>query len=749
MNATSVGTISLFALAAPVATFIGIRRNRPNPSWPWWALFAALVLWLASGIARAATHQLSNLTASRSFVPDALSLPAYVCLASAFFGFARARIRALRDRLHVLYDSIIAGLALLACSWVYIIDPVLSAQHAPLWVRASLVSYPACSLVLIVITFQIAYGTPHVRTASEGFLLLAMCAMFVGDTVYMLAEIRVINNNDAALNLPYIITYIAAIYGVLHPSMRGITEASVRRPTAWSPIRIALVSVALIVPMLLVFQTSHKALNERLGVIVAGALLTATAILQIVQAMRSVDRSESRLMHNPLHDTLTGLPNRTLLEGHLSDNLTKAAGTAARVGLVYVDIDKLRWINDTLGQSLGDAVLCEVARRLSTLSKTNEVAGRITADEFALILTDLPSEESATDRAHGIRDALQRPFEIDGQEIAVTVSIGLAVANINEIVDPELLIRDGAAAMYRAKEAGRAAVAIFDDKMRTHVAEQVEIARDLRLAVRQGQLKLAYQPVVDMHRGVATGVEALVRWEHPKLGLLMPNSFIKLAEESDDILEIGTWVLEEALRQVAIFRTIPGMESFSVAVNLSALQLRDQLLVQRVSRIITASGLPGSAVTLELTESEILRDFEAASSAFDVLRRRGVKLAVDDFGTEYSSLSNLKKLPVDILKIDKSFVDGVCRPDSSDSSLIAAMLALSNALGIETIAEGIETEDQAQALRNLGCVAAQGYLYSRPLPAPELVNKVKELADASRELVTAHGGSQRTGRRGQ
>jgi diguanylate cyclase (GGDEF)-like protein len=731
LNATSNAALTLAAVATPIAVFIGIKRYNPVPAWPWWMILIALVMWAVSGVLRATTHQLGNLTATRSFLPDIFALPPYVLLASAYFGFVRARTKAFQYRLRIVYDALIAGLALLACGWVYVIEPLLSTSHSPDTVKLSVILYPCLSLVLIVMVFQVAFGTAHDRTVSERFLLASMCAMFCGDTLYTLAEIHVLNGTDNALNVPYLFTYVAALGCVLHPSMRGLTEASVRTPTAWSPIRILLVSVALTVPPLLIFESSRDSFDERVGLFVLCLSLTGMAILQIVQALRSIDRSEARLMHSALHDNLTGLANRTLLEEHLNEALNRAARTGARVGVVYIDIDKLRFLNDTLGQAIGDATLIEVGRRLTILSRPSEIAARIAADEFALVLAELPDESSAAQRAHRIRDALRQPFEIAEQELTITVSIGLAVASGEDAVDAEVLIRDGAAAMYRAKETGRDAVAVFDDKMRARVAEQVEIARDLRYAVRRGQLHLAYQPVVDMHRGIAVGVEALVRWDHPTLGLLMPGSFIKVAEESDDILEIGTWVLEEALTQVAQFRKQSGMEEFTVAVNLSALQLRDQLLVQRVSRAIAASGLPGSAVTLELTESEMLRDFEAASSSFQALRRLGVKLAVDDFGTEYSSLANLQQLPVDILKIDKSFVDGICNPETSDRSLVAAMLALASALGVETIAEGVETEDQAQELRELGCTNAQGYLYARPVRAAKLFETVHELIDAS------------------
>jgi EAL domain-containing protein (putative c-di-GMP-specific phosphodiesterase class I)/transposase len=261
-------------------------------------------------------------------------------------------------------------------------------------------------------------------------------------------------------------------------------------------------------------------------------------------------------------------------------------------------------------------------------------------------------------------------------------------------------------------------------------AQRTDLGAELRNAVRQDQLHLVYQPIVDIHRGVATGLEALVRWDHPARGMLFPQSFIALAEESDAMLEIGTWVLDEALAQLACFRQLRGLEQMTISVNFSGLQLRDQLLLQRVSRAITANGLPGSAVTLELAESILRRDPEAATASCKALRRIGVRFAVDDFGTRYSSLAHLQELPIDVLKIDRSFASGISQPDTSYRPLIAAMLALARVRGIETVAEGVETEEQAVRLRELGCTAAQGYLFGGPVRAVQVVETITAIAAA-------------------
>ncbi|MHB1597739.1 MAG: putative bifunctional diguanylate cyclase/phosphodiesterase [Acidimicrobiales bacterium] len=312
---------------------------------------------------------------------------------------------------------------------------------------------------------------------------------------------------------------------------------------------------------------------------------------------------------------------------------------------------------------------------------------------------------------------MRTPFVVDDTEFLVTASIGLAFAPRGcEDATAEMLVRDADTAMYRAadtaiyraKEAGRDAVAVFDDSMRAQLAERLEIERDLRHAIARGQLHLAFQPIVGTRTGCIVGVEALVRWLHPTLGVVVPTRFIPLAEESNPIVEIGSWVLDEAQREIAHCRSLPGLENLRVSVHLSAVQLRDEMLVEHVGRALATNGLPGSALCLELTETVVMGDPEAALAAFAALRRLDVRLAIDDFGTEHSSLAYLQRLPVDTLKIDRSFVDGLREPDSAADTLAAAIVAIARALGMETIADGVESADQAKRVAALGCDAIPG-----------------------------------------
>jgi EAL domain-containing protein (putative c-di-GMP-specific phosphodiesterase class I) len=319
----------------------------------------------------------------------------------------------------------------------------------------------------------------------------------------------------------------------------------------------------------------------------------------------------------------------------------------------------------------------------------------------------------------------------------VSVSIGLAYASGDDpAATVETLVRDADTAMYQAKDAGRDAVAVFDESMRARVEQRVEIGRDLHDAVALDQLRLVYQPIVRLPHGMTMGMEALVRWTHPKHGVVGPAKFIPLAEEDGLVTEIGAWVLEEAVSQFAAWRRqSPDMANLYVSVNLSGIQLYDHRIVGQVADALTVHGLPGSCLCLELTESVIMDDPDAAAAALRELRKLGVQIAIDDFGSEYSSLAHLKRFPATILKIDQSFVGNVADPDSPDTTLVATIVAMARGLGIGTVAEGVESSAQSERLIELGCDAAQGYLYSRPVGPDRLPDVVAALGTHRLQLV--------------
>jgi diguanylate cyclase len=378
-----------------------------------------------------------------------------------------------------------------------------------------------------------------------------------------------------------------------------------------------------------------------------------------------------------------------------------------------------------------------VAKRLSETVRPTDMVARIGGDEFLVALDDVSSVAKASEVADRIRRSFAAPFDVEDGEIYASMSAGLVVVPGDTGMTPEVLIRNADTAMYQAKDAGRDGVMIFDDSMRDRVAERVMLERELRRATERGELELYFQPLVDLRAGPAVGLETLLRWRHPRYGLIPPSKFIPVAEDSGLIVEIGAWVLTEALRHTVQWRAeVEGAEDIHVAVNLSVRQLREPGLVDMVGRAIEHSGLPGSAVVLEITESVMMDDPDMSARLLGELRDMGVGLAIDDFGTGYSSLAYLERFPVDCVKIDQAFVAGLDRKDGSSDGLVAAIVAMARALGLTTVAEGIETERQERRLEVLGCDVAQGFLYARPMPS----------AEVPAALIRLQGPQQRTAR---
>ncbi|MPY93348.1 MAG: EAL domain-containing protein, partial [Acidimicrobiia bacterium] len=371
--------------------------------------------------------------------------------------------------------------------------------------------------------------------------------------------------------------------------------------------------------------------------------------------------------------------------------------------------------------SLGDELLVAISKRLQARLRPEDVVARIGGDEFVTVVKQVTSLADAMSTAERLLLGFESPFRLRGSDVYSSASIGLVFADpANPSLDPESLIRDADTAMYQAKAAGRDGIAVFDMSMRDRVAERLVLEQDLRTALDAGELHLHFQPIVRLSDETVEGLEALLRWVHPTRGLISPATVIPIAEETGLIIEIGAWVIEEAAREVRRWRRMPGAEHLYVAVNLSARQLRDPRLVERVATTLADQHLEPAALCLELTESMLMEDPVGASQTLHQLRDLGVRLSLDDFGTGYSSLSYLKRFPVDEVKIDRSFVDGLDAPDSSEASLVAAIVAMARALGMKTVAEGVELPIQAQRLRELGADQVQGYLYARPV-GPESV----------------------------
>ena len=449
---------------------------------------------------------------------------------------------------------------------------------------------------------------------------------------------------------------------------------------------------------------------------VGGVVANFTDITERVVARQEFER---KLRHQAFHDPLTGLANRALFHDRLQHALSRISRGATGLAVLLLDIDAFKRVNDSLGHTSGDELLVAVSQRLAADLRAADTAARLGGDEFVVLAEGLGDPAEAVALAERLQSALTTPFDLAGRQVVVRASIGIASAWPPDTVTAEELLRNADVAMYAAKAAGHGGHAPFQAHMHAAAVARLEVESELRAALAAGQLELYYQPIVELPTRAVLGAEALIRWHHPTRGLVMPGEFIPVAEQTGLIDEIGARVMEEACNQLALWQRTGGPPE--VAVNVSARQLASSSFVATVRRCLAESGASPAGLTLEITESVLMADPEVARAALEELRSMGAHVAIDDFGTGYSSLSYLGRLPLDFLKIDRSFVEGLGYYEPAvgggDTFLVEGIARLAAALGLTVVAEGIETDWQAAAVRSLGCRKGQGYLFGRPGPA--------------------------------
>jgi diguanylate cyclase (GGDEF)-like protein/PAS domain S-box-containing protein len=433
---------------------------------------------------------------------------------------------------------------------------------------------------------------------------------------------------------------------------------------------------------------------------------------------------EDGIRERALQDPLTGLPNRALFVDRLEHALARLGRQRGLAAVLFLDFDHFKLVNDSLGHQIGDELLAAAAPRLKQALRSTDTVARFGGDEFGILLEDIGSELDAIDTAERIAAIFARPFVLSGSEHFVSASIGIALATGGELGDD--LIRDADAAMYRAKDRGRARYEVFDERMRGRAIERLRMENDLRRALERDELRLEYQPVVSLTNFSIVGVEALLRWRHPERGEIPPGEFVPIAEENGLIEPIGRWVLERACRQAAQwYQARPDSAPINMSVNLSAVQVARRSLPEVVRGVLRSTGLDPACLSLEITETVMVREADGLNEVLNGLKALGVRLVLDDFGTGYSSLSYLTRLPLDVLKVDRSFVDGLGR-EARDTAITETIIAMSRALSLDVVAEGVESAEHVRELSRLGCTLAQGFHFSRAVPAAEITAALRE-----------------------
>lgn len=460
-----------------------------------------------------------------------------------------------------------------------------------------------------------------------------------------------------------------------------------------------------------------------LAVALLTSVLDARLEARTAELARSLTLANQELTQLALHDTLTDLPNRTLLADRIEQAIGKVAEQGGCFALMFIDLDGFKPVNDAFGHHVGDLLLKAVAGRLRGHLHSQDTLARIGGDEFVL-LVELQEPNDAMDVAVKQVNLVSRPFRVAEHDLQLTASLGIVLYPGNGLDQHELL-RNADAAMYHAKSAGKNGYSFFDVSMNSNARQQLQLLQDLRQALEQGQFRLHYQPKFDAQACQPIGAEALLRWEHPQQGLLLPDRFIGLAEKTGLIIPIGEWVLDEACRQMRQWLD-QGHLGWRMAVNLSAIQFCHAGLVESVARALSENGLPANCLTLEITETTAMHDADASLTVLQRLSDMGVDLSIDDFGTGYSSLMYLKRLPANELKIDRGFVRDL-EQDSDDAAIVSAIVALGQALGLRIVAEGVETDKQQDFLTRLGCDSLQGYLLGQPVPAEQFMGNLQAL----------------------
>jgi diguanylate cyclase (GGDEF)-like protein/PAS domain S-box-containing protein len=457
-----------------------------------------------------------------------------------------------------------------------------------------------------------------------------------------------------------------------------------------------------------------------------------------------------QISYSAAHDFLTGLPNRMLLNDRIAHAIALAPRHMSKVAVLFLDLDGFKYINDSLGHPVGDRILQSIARRLVDCVRGSDTVSRQGGDEFVVLLSELQNVEDAAILARRILKALAESHSIDHHELHVTTSIGVSVFP-DDGPDAETLIKNADTAMYQAKENGRQSYQFFKPAMKVRAVERQSVEESLRRALQRREFKLQYQPKIDLGTGAITGAEALLRWNHPTLGLVSPSRFIPIAEDCGLILPIGAWVLREACTQARTWFD-KGLRVSTMAVNVSAMEFRDDNFLESLFEILRETGLDPKYLELELTESVLMKRAESTASILQILRERGVKIAIDDFGTGYSSLSYLRKFPVDALKIDQSFVRQISTV-GDDTTIVTAVIGMARSLKLRVIAEGVETLQELEFLRAQKCDEAQGFYFSRPIPPAHFAELLRigipEFKDIQSNSIVpdSGGGGMRNGRR--
>jgi diguanylate cyclase (GGDEF)-like protein len=740
-------------IGSVAAILIGTVLHRPEDRLSWYLLAMGGACFTLGDAVQNTYTLILHQTMPFPSLGDALYLAGYPFVFAGILRLTRSPSRAARREDNA--DAAIMALAGLTIWWQFLMNSYVHDGSLATSGKLVTLAYPIMDVVLVFIVFRALLFGRAIQPFHK-LLALALGTMFVSDFIYDLLVRHDHYVTGNAVDALFLLEYILIGAAALHPSM---AEAVVPTPQQKANIyirdndgrhRIPVVAFAGFVPpsLLLVAICLGASVNVPVmsGICIAVFALIYLRMMWLIGTItgqtneievhaRAIEASllqrealESDLRHLAFHDELTGLANRALLHDRVEQALASAQRTGQTVALCFGDLDGFKTVNDTLGHHVGDSVLVRASRLLSSIVRPGDTVARLGGDEFAVLMVNVGRPDAAVDFAHRIVGVLRDAPDFEGTQVGLSISVGVAYGEPGKTT--EQLLSEADSAMYEAKETGKNRVEVFRTSMRSRMLERLDLTNGFRWALGRSEFFLEYQPIISLADQRLVGFEALVRWNHPSLGEVEPLRFIPIAEETGFIVPLGRWVLVEACEQLAAWGAESG-DQLTLSVNLSRRQLISPHLTDEVRTALALSGVDPHQLMLEVTESVLMEDPAQATQALSELRSLGIRIAVDDFGTGYSSLSHLQRFPVDVLKIDKSFIDPLSPHDEESSALVTAIIGLAGTLGLDVIAEGIEHQSQLHRLVELGCLRGQGFLMARPLDREAAVDFITEYAGSA------------------
>jgi diguanylate cyclase (GGDEF)-like protein len=731
---TADGFSSVTALACLAISLLGFVIGVASSKTPLpvavVTVFTALVIVVARAIEE-------NADSPHTLIPESLFLASQVLVVLGLVFILRRRLHGQAG--NVLADGLIVGIGAWLVVWVYLVQPSLgvTGNSAAFTTIRSITLGVTMIVLFLLATLLFSQTVPSPANAFVGIAIaLALSGIILRAVVFR----GDVSFSTATLDAPLLMAIALAGAGFAHPSIRHIAATGSNTVVPALMTRLLTTTSSLVAPIIVLAIDKPANTQDTTVRTITVCILAAVVMSRVVQSVRLNANTQEQLVRSALTDSLTGLPNRVLMLQHIETAMRSSWKTNVQPTVLFIDVDRFKNINDSLGHSIGDDVLTEVSRRLTSAVPTHATVARIAGDEFVVLDATTETVTQSVLLAEQVLDSLRSPIKTRDGDMFVTASIGVAYSPTAVELSANELMRHADTAMYRAKNAGRNCIALFDESMLESVTKRLDVETALYRALERNELHLVHQPIVDIDLGIVVGFEALMRWDRGQSQVVSPDEFIPIAEETGIIVPLGSWAINDALTQLRSWIDAGHCSaSTTMSVNVSVRQLHDPQFVTVVTDALASSGVAAEQLWLEVTESVMITEPTQALASLHRLNALGVRIAIDDFGTGYSSLSLLQRFPIQCIKIDRAFVNDVVT-EPATQNIVRTIIAMAIAMDADVVAEGVETTEQLAQLNSLNCHRAQGYLFSRPVHVDDVPRVVKFIEDTSnwREITQAN-----------